>query len=174
MDDWRIADADGLADNTDPALVVIDITRQEIESGSIASTLERLHVLTDSRENVLRYRESMLFQVSGYDGDPRELPEIPEVRAFFKRLNEEWPHWMWFLLRGVGGIGLLMGLLCDVRMIRYPDGSYGTELLDEDLAGVLDDMFRRGNALFEAYGIELDDATESANTAMDDLLGQQN
>ena len=89
-----LTDAEGLANYSEAAFIVLDITRREIESGNIASVLERLHVLTDSAENVRRYRESLVFQIGGYDSDPRELPEIPEVRAFFRSLAAEWPHWL--------------------------------------------------------------------------------
>ncbi len=51
-------DADGFADDTDKALVILELPRREVESGNIAGALERLHVLTDSAANVLRYRES--------------------------------------------------------------------------------------------------------------------
>ena len=44
-------DAEGLAHNSDEALIVLDITRHEIESGNIASVLERLHVLISGRLN---------------------------------------------------------------------------------------------------------------------------
>ena len=59
----------------------------------------------------MRYRESLVFIVCGYDEDPRELAEIPQVRAFFARLVQEWPHWLWFLARGVGVVGLFRGRL---------------------------------------------------------------
>lgn len=45
-----LTDAEGFAHNSDAALIVLDITRHEIESGNIASALERLHILTDSAE----------------------------------------------------------------------------------------------------------------------------
>ena len=164
-------DAEGLAHNTDEALIVLDITRHEIESGNIASMLERLHVLTDSAENVRRYREALVFQIAGYDSDPRELPEIPEVRAFFRRLTTEWPHWLWFLHRGVGAVGLLLALLCDVRVVRQP-GGYGTEFLDQaQLAATVADLLDRGNALFAAYGIAEAETAESADSAVSELLG---
>ena len=56
----RLTDADGLADNPDPAFIVLDIRRRDIETGNIASALERLHVLTDSAENMRLYRESLI------------------------------------------------------------------------------------------------------------------
>jgi len=168
-----LTDADGLANNSEPALIVLDITRREIESGNIASALERLHVLTDSAESVRRYRESLVFQIGGYDSDPRELPDIPEVRAFFRRLAAEWPHWMWFLHRGVGAVGLLLALLCDVRVVRGA-GSYGTEFLNQaQLAAAVADLLDRGNALFATYGITAEEAAESADSAVAELLGEK-
>ena len=165
-----LTDAEGFAHNSDEALIVLDITRHEIESGTIASALERLHVLTDSAENVRRYRESLVFQVGGYDDDPRELPEIPEVRAFFRRLAAEWPHWLWFLHRGVGAIGLLMALLCRVRVVRCSKGSFGTEFESvSELQGTLVELLDRGNALFAAYDISESEAAESATSAVDEL-----
>ena len=165
-----LTDAEGFAHNSDAALIVLDITRHEIESGNIASVLERLHVLTDSAENVRRYRESLVFQIGGYDDDPRELPEIPEGRAFFRRLAAEWPHWLWFLHRGVGAIGLLMALLCRVRVIRSTKGSFGTEFESIlELQGTLADLLDRGNALFAAYDISESEAADSATSAVDEL-----
>lgn len=165
-----LIDAEGFAHNSDAALIVFDITRHEIESGNIASVLERLHVLTDSAENVRRYRESLVFQIGSYDSDQRELPEIPEVRAFFRRLAAEWPHWLWFLHRGVGAIGLLMALLCRVRIVRGSKGSFGTEFEStSELQGTLVDLLERGNALFAAYDISESEAADSATSAVDEL-----
>lgn len=165
-------DAEGLAHNTDEALIVLDITRHEIESGNIASMLERLHVLTDSAENVRRYREALVFQIAGYDSDPRELPEIPEVRAFLRHLAAEWPHWIWFLHRSIGALGLLFALLCDVRVLRQSE-SYGTEFVDDaQLVEAVTDLLDRGNALFTAYGISEGEAADSAESAVDELLGE--
>lgn len=167
--------ADGLASNTEPAFVVLVITRKEVESGSIGSVLERLHVLTDTRENTLLYRESLVFQVDGYDDDPRELAEIPEVRAYFHRLAVEWPHWLWFLVRGCGAIPLLLALLCEVRMVRTKGrnavGGYATEFASTtELATAMMDLFDRGNSLFDIYDIPDAAIAESADSAANELL----
>lgn len=167
-----LTDADGLAENTDPAFLILSISRNEIEAGDIASALERLHVITDTEKNVRMYRESLVFQVGGYDHDKRELPEIPEVRLYFKKLVQEWPHWLWFMPRGFGAIGLLFALLCDVKMQRNPDGSFGTEIVSRaQMASVMGDMMRRGNALFMAYGIDDAEAQASAESVVEDLFG---
>ena len=165
-----LTDADGLASFTDAAMLVLYLSREEVESGNVASALERLHIIADTRESAMRYRESLVFIVCGYDDDPRELAEIPQVRAFFARLVQEWPHWLWFLARGVGAVGLFMSLLCTVKIHRSP-GSFGSEFLDSaEMGAILGDLFERGNAIFYAYGITAQEANESAASAIAELL----
>ncbi len=147
-------DADGFADNTAKALVILELSRREIDSGNIAGALERLHVLTDSAENVLRYKASLIFQVTGYDADSRELPEIPAVRQFFQALVAEWPHWFWFLPPHVGLEELLLSLLCPVTVVRGPKGLCRVDFNDPaDRVRAWEDLQARTQALFLAYAI---------------------
>lgn len=163
-------DADGLAENTMPAMLILEVTRREIEERNISSSIERLMVVADSRANALRYREALIIQVNGYDSDKRELPEIPEVRDFFKQLTSHWPHWLWFLNREVGGIPLLISLLCPVKIHRAP-GTFGTEFTDPDeVTRCLQDLFDRGNSMFNAFDIT--QAEASANSAVAALFGK--
>lgn len=159
-------DADGLADNEEDAIVILSIRRRDVETRSLASALERLHVLTDSRENVLRYRECVVFQVEGYDDDPRELSEIPEVRAYFRQLTDEWPHWIWFLHRRLGAIPLLFALLCKITVLRGPDTERQTAFEStEEMRDVMLELLQRGIPLFDTYEIpsqEIDAAVASA------------
>lgn len=162
-------DAAGLAAFQGDALLVLEISKREIETGNIASALERLHAIAESRETALRYRECLVIQVVGYDADPRKLAEIAEVRAFFARLAQEWPHWMWFLHRNMGAIHLLMALLCKVKIHRK-GLSTGTEFLDgNELASQMTDLFRRGNAMFEVFGISEGEAEASCESACAEL-----
>lgn len=166
-----ITDANGLANNAEHAFLILDITRKEVEAGNIASVLDRLHVLTDTVENVMRYRESLLFQVRGYDGDRRELGEIPQIRSFFKLLAREWPHWLWFLTRESGSIALLLSMLCDVEIIRAKDGSFGTIFRnDVEVVDVLNDLLHRGSALFGTFNIDAETIDASATSAISDVF----
>lgn len=159
------ADADDFANNSDPAIVFLQISKESIESGNISSTLEKLHVLTDSAENARLYRDSLVLLVEGFDSDPRELMEIAEVRLFFHRLTEDWPHWFWYLNREMGGISLVVSLLCEIRGLRKPSGIF-SELVSKKEAEIkFHDLLTRGGALYMAYGIspmEVEESTESA------------
>lgn len=167
----QVTDADGLAANVEPAIIVLVITRQEIESGRLASVIERLHVLTDSAANVNCYRESMVFQVEGFEEDPRELAEIPEVRAYFRALTAEWPHWLWFLHRQVGAIALLLSLLCEVRVLRDPTKTeHGTEFKSTlEMKNTLLDLLTRGMPLFQTYGVDAAEVDAMIASALDEL-----
>ena len=165
-------DAEGFADNTDQALVILELSRQEIESANVAGALERLHVLTDTAANVLRYRESLIFQVTGFDADPRELPEIPAVRRYFKALAAEWPHWFWFLPRHVGLLRLLLSLLCPAGIVRGPKGACAIEFHDrEELLKTCRDLAERTQPLFAAYDIPAEAAGLSTASAIAEVAG---
>ncbi|HOY83262.1 MAG TPA: hypothetical protein PLB92_14105, partial [Rhodoglobus sp.] len=73
-------DADGLDALAGAAdVVVLRITRREIISGRIGDVVDRLMVLSDRREHVQRHEGTLLLEIEGYDEDPREVCEIPEV-----------------------------------------------------------------------------------------------
>lgn len=163
-------DPAGLAANTDPGLLALVITRQEIESGSLGSVIERLHILTDSAENVERYGSSMIFIVTGYDHDPRELPQIPEVVAYFRALTASWPHWLWFLAPGVGAITLLFAMLCgcETRVDQAQrHTTYVTET--EALKSVFIDLMNRGLPLFTTYAVDVQEVKRVFEAALSEL-----
>lgn len=166
-----VTDADGLAANVEPAIIILVITRAEIEAGYYGSVLERLHVLTDNAESVLRYQESLVFEVRGYDSDPRELCEIAQVRGYFAGLTAQWPHWLWFLHRGSGSIALLLTLLCKVCVLRSNPKKFGIEFTDlKQLERTLHDLFGRGNVLLDSYGVDERLIAESAGSLEAELF----
>lgn len=163
--------AEGLSNNKEDALLILEISRESIASGNISRVLEKLHILTDSEINVRLYRYALSICFTGYDSDSREIVEIPEIRSYMKALNEAWPHWLWYLSRGTGAIPLVMSLLCPVEIVRM-QGGFTMEYKDFDsLLRTLDDMISRGNALFCTYELSVQDAKECAESAAAELLG---
>lgn len=151
--------------------LIIRIKKQDIDACNISSVLERLHGLTENKDKVVKYRHDVMFMVDGYDYDSRELPEVPEVRRFFALLVKEWPHWMWFLRRRTGSIALLMSLLCEVRVIHGRPGQFGTEFLDiEEVQERFKDMLDRGVVLFETYDINPRHVSDSALSAVREIM----
>lgn len=170
MGKLTLTDADGLAHNTDDHVyVVLSITRKEIEACDFTSALERLLVLIDTEQNVRRYRESLVIMVQGYDSDPRELCEVPEVRRYFDKLNVEWPHWLWFLYRANGGVSLVLSMLCPVKVHRAK-GRMGLEFLDDHaLERVVMSMVERSSSLCDRMGLDFDEFDRVVAEALDTL-----
>lgn len=170
-----ITDADGLADNSEQALIVLHISRDEIKASNFGSALERLHTMADTRENVLLYRESLVFVVAGYDDDSREIFEIPEVRQFFTELVDEWPHWFWFLCRDGGLINLLMSLICKIKVSRN-NGMIGYKFINDNLefSRKVSGLLERGEALYRSFNIPNAEVSTSLKSALEELgFGQE-
>ncbi len=91
-----------------------------------------------------RFRASngrVMLTFTGYEADPREVYEIPEVRAFAQALDRDCPHLLWFL-DGVS-VGVFARCICDVTAIRGTDPVVFTRI-DSDTGNqfVLDRAFR--------------------------------
>ena len=71
--------------------VVLLMSRREVEHADLALLLSRLKYFLATREDAWLYRAQMTLVVDGYNNDPRELVDIPEVRALLRRLEAEWP-----------------------------------------------------------------------------------
>lgn len=82
---------------TDPVIFVI--TRQQIEAEDLESSLEFLRSLvpSDNPQRIWSLKGRLSLVISGYDADPRELFEIPEVRRYLRSIDEHWPFWLFFL-----------------------------------------------------------------------------
>jgi len=50
----------------------------------------------------------MTLVVNGYNNDPRELVDIPEVRAMLRQREATWPHWAYFFNQVDDSIKLLL------------------------------------------------------------------
>ncbi len=164
-------DADGLQYNTEQGLLLLTISRSDIEAQVTGSILERLLILVDTVENVMLYKESMMFQVEGYDDDPRELCEVPEVRAFFWKITQEWPYFVWFIARGFGGLAFYFSLHCRTTVLRDRDGAsagYRIESPDEIMEH-LRSLIRRSNPLLAKMGVSNDELLSSIKSALSEI-----
>ena len=94
----------------EPVLLVI--SRRQVSESDIASVLFELKSLTATREDCWRYRGQMTLVVDGYDNDPREFVDIPEVRSFLAQFSVAWPYWSFFFNQIDDSIILLASCYC--------------------------------------------------------------
>jgi hypothetical protein len=128
--------------------VILMISRRQVESADIASVLTKLKPFLAAREDAWLYRGQMCLSVDGYNEDPRELVDIPEVRAFLQLLNEHWPYWAYFFNQVDGSIKLLACCVCGAnfpgKCVIEIDGTKLVEFLRRGFGGM--------NAIFEKFG----------------------
>ena len=76
-------------------MLVIQGSREYVEAGNIVPVLNILNTLIEP-QNIKKFANKMMFVIDGYNEDPRELAEIPEVRNWIKKLDESFPYWFFF------------------------------------------------------------------------------
>lgn len=128
----------------DADLVIIQAERRNVEEGEIRPTLANLNLLLESGK-ARNYLERVDFYVAGYDSDPRELCEIPEIREWMARLDKEFPYWFAFLTKQSQAMGFVTFALCP--FIKVPSG--GIAMDPAGLRGFMMSHFTAVNRLVD-------------------------
>lgn len=128
--------------------VILMISRRQVEEMDLASVMRNLKPFTATREDAWLYRGQMVLSVDGYNEDPRELVDIPQVREFLGVLERQWPYWAFFFDQVDDSIKLLASCVCGCR---FP-GQGAVEIDPEKLGGFLRRGFAGMNALFDQHG----------------------
>ena len=89
---------------------VIVVARDEVEGRVAPTSTDSLKSCLSSPARVRSFFEKVDIAFHGYDDDKRELFEIPEVRNFVSRLDDQFPFWLFFLTKE--GLGLQCIMLC--------------------------------------------------------------
>ena len=139
--------------------VVLLISRREVEAGDLASVLSRLKVFLATREDAWRYRGQMTLVVDGYNNDPRELVDIPEVRTLLRGLESSWPQWAYFFNPVDDSIKLLLSCVAGSRFL----GRGAVEMDAELVAAALGRAFGGMNMVFERFGFPEDELEKMSN-----------
>lgn len=148
------------------SLAVCVITRAEVERGLVGAVVDRLMMLTDEDAPALQLEGNLMLVFDGYDGDPRELYEMPDVRAFVRVVTDAWPFWFHFLDRTSSGPAVLLSLLVDHHGHVRADGC-ATLRLD---APMLHRECRRMFAAMDTLQRRLDLSPEHRREAKADLM----
>jgi hypothetical protein len=133
--------------------VVLMISRREVEQGDLASVLARLKVFLATREDAWLYRGQMTLVVDGYNDDPRELVDIPQVRTLLCNLEAAWPYWAFFFNQVDDSIKLLLSCAAGSRFL----GRGAVEMDAQRVSAVLSHGFAGMNELFERFDFPEDE-----------------
>jgi len=76
---------------------VLQISQEAIQNCDTSEYVTQLHGAIGSLQSFEAAFQRYVFLISGYDDDPRELYQIPEVVSFIKDLNSKLPFWLYFV-----------------------------------------------------------------------------
>lgn len=139
--------------------VVLLISRREVEVADLASVVSRLKVFLATREDAWRYRGQLTLVMDGYNNDPRELVDIPEVRTLLRGLEAEWPYWAYFFNQVDDSIKLLLSCVAGSRFLGR-----GAVEMDADLvAAALARAFGGMNMIFDRFGFPENELETKSN-----------
>lgn len=156
-------------DNNERSMIVIAVTRQSVEEGDISFLLKKLQAFTATPKRIRANKEKLCLMVEGYDTDPRELFEIPQVCAFFRAVTKHWPYWLWFLWRGNNEVRNIVSLLAGGKRLQDATGKPAFVIELGDVRRVLSELVHASEAFFDANCITEDERTQSINSAMASL-----
>ena len=93
-------------------LVFIQIMRESVMDCDPSHMLKLLKNISTTRAQVVDFEGRITFVFDGWDDDPRETAEIPEIRAYFSALTEKFPYWMHYAEKVGDTFMHVMRLLC--------------------------------------------------------------
>lgn len=138
-------------------LVVIEFSRTDIEANYLDTALARLQVLVDDKEAAEKWEGCATFFFSGWDDDPRETAEIPELRQWFGRLSRAFPYWFHVCEKEGDTVAHVFRLLCPGHVECVKDGVVGWRFEDlQNLAAIMQVLFDHQNELYERLGLSED------------------
>lgn len=111
-------------------LLCMVIPKEDIESGDLSNALTILNRIRVKKKMARHFRDKVDISIFGYQDDPRELFELPEVRKWVRKLDREFPYWFFFLSKEMPGLLFITYALC--KYSKLPEG--GFELNGESLS----------------------------------------
>lgn len=105
-------------------IALTTLYRNQIESGDLSGFLDfvkSLGILAPEKAeaNIVRQLQAKVgFFIDGYNEDPRELYQIPEVRNYIRQVQASWPYGLFFFGSHAGNLNLLILSHVDVNVER--------------------------------------------------------
>jgi hypothetical protein len=103
-------------------ILYFEVARQSVMDCDPSYLLNLLKDISSTRQQVLEHEGCIGLCFAGWDFDPRETAEIPEIRAYFKALTAEFPYWLHYVEKAGDTFFHVMRLLCDGHYIRKEPG----------------------------------------------------
>ena len=113
---WTIAETAKTHD-----LIILKISQTEVETGTVAIFGRAIRRLAATEETLRHAANKLDFVFDGYDDDPREVYQIPEIRNWVDLALRDIPHLTYFLYLGSEAQGIQTIVSCLGRAKKIND-----------------------------------------------------
>ena len=135
-------------------LLAIEITRESVDQCDIQPMLEKLEFLSETREGTLLWEGKLAVYFAGWDRDPRETAQIPEIRAYVAALTNAWPYWLHFVEKTGDTLPHILRLLCAGHVEQRDSGQVGWQFEDvHEVTRLVRVLFEHTNELHDRLGL---------------------
>jgi len=166
-----LTDGDGFDEvvTDDVSYVVLYITRREVEAARVGDIVDRLMNLSDRADYTQRFKHSLVLMFDGYDDDPRELTDIPEVTSLFRAVDAQWPFWLHFLSYEADSLQLATKMLLDLGSHQADDGRVMHTFDQSQLSQVIVSMIKAMNLLHQQHALSVQESKSISDKALEAL-----
>ena len=145
-----------LLNSTDFHLLVIP--KEDIENFNYSKIINHIDFLTKNSKILEQKHQSFDICIYGYDQEPKELYEIPEVMMWFRKSIELAIPWFYFLSTGEKDVGLFLLLCSTLEKIKYTkvNNGYVLSIPGEDIGNFLIMNYPILNKFMENNGLNIE------------------
>ena len=111
--------------------MIINIDRDEVEAANLETFLGFLghYDITDpgnvEPQLLANLQSKIILTIDGYENDPRELFEVPEVCRYFQLIHEAWPYGLYFFNQQPAFATLQLLIWCNSGAKKARNGGNG-------------------------------------------------
>ncbi|UII19616.1 chlororespiratory reduction 6 domain-containing protein [Fulvivirga ligni] len=134
-------------------LINLVISREDIEEFDFTNIYG---ALMEMHENPRKFYNKLCILIHGYDNDPRELHELPEIRDYLDFLDRSFPYWFYYLNhdfpKHYSPLALFVTCLCPIEDIQKSSGVSLIQFNIDELEKFIFTHFHFMNELMDQEG----------------------
>jgi hypothetical protein len=101
--------------------IFFGIPHDDVQACDTTTVLTALNSFLETQERVAWGRGRITLIFEGFDDDPRDVWNIPEIRRYIEKLDEQFPYWFYFADLDAHTLKVLALCLC--RVVKVGNGS---------------------------------------------------
>jgi hypothetical protein len=133
--------------------IFLEIDKEQITNFDFT---EIYQALIQFKAEPRKYFNKLNLTIRGYDGDAREIFEIPEIRDYITFLDKCFPYWFYFFMRNIPAKfypgGIILSCVCKIEEISNEGSTKQVKFNIDSYRSFIEIHFSFFNELMENNG----------------------